>query len=114
MIEGRQSTRHLGLLVVGLAVVSNFGQYYFTGSPYFCGMSGVIYGLLGYVYMKGRFDPSSGLGIRQQTMIMMLVWFVVCWTGAVGAIANYAHTIGLLAGVAWGFLASIPAMRRTN
>lgn len=114
MIEGRQGTRRLGLLVVGLAVMSNFGQYYFTGSPYFGGMSGVIYGLLGYVYVKGRFDPSSGLGIRQQTMIMMMVWFVVCWTGAVGAIANYAHTIGLLAGVAWGFLASIPAMRRAN
>jgi membrane associated rhomboid family serine protease len=37
---------------------------------------------------------------------MMLVWFVICFTGFM-PIANTAHTVGLLTGMAWGFLASL-------
>jgi GlpG protein len=113
MIEGRQSTGRLGLLVLVIGILSNLGQYYATGNPVFYGMSGVVYGLLGYVWMKSKFDPASGLYLHPHTVAMMLVWFVVCLMGWVGHIANTAHAVGLALGVLWGFLASVSAMRRS-
>jgi GlpG protein len=112
MIEGRQSTGRLGLLVLVIGVASNLGQYWLTGHPVFCGMSGVIYGLLGYVWVKGKFDPASGLYLHPHTVAMMLIWFLVCLTPLVPRIANGAHAVGLGLGVLWGFLASLKAMRR--
>jgi membrane associated rhomboid family serine protease len=38
---------------------------------------------------------------------MFLVWFVVCFTGAVGPVANIAHAVGLLVGTAVGFVPSL-------
>jgi len=113
MIEGRQSTGRLGLLVVVTAVLSNLGQCLLF-HPYFGGMSGVVYGLLGYVWMKGKFDPGSGLFLHPHTVAMMLIWFFLCLAGVVPNIANGAHAVGLALGVLWGFLASMPAMRRSQ
>jgi GlpG protein len=104
MIEVRESWKKLALLVLVIGVVSNFAQYAFKG-PYFGGMSGVIYGLLGYIWMKGKFDPGSGLFLHRTTVTMMLVWLVICYIGVM-PIANFAHTAGLIIGVMWGFLAS--------
>ena len=112
MIEGRQSTGRLGLLVVVIAVASNLGQYWMYNAPNFCGMSGVVYGLLGYVWMKGKFDPGSGLVLHSHTVAMMLIWFVVCALGIIPNIANGTHAVGLALGVLWGVLASLRAMRR--
>jgi GlpG protein len=66
-------------------------------------MSGVVYALLGYVWMQGRHNPRFGFVLHKSTVAMMLVWYVLCWTGFVGAIANWAHTAGLVLGVAWGY-----------
>jgi GlpG protein len=110
MIEGRQSSRSLLALVLVLGVVSNVAQWSFAGPS--IGMSGVVYGLLGYIWMKGRFDPSSGLFLHQQTVLMMLIWFFVCWFFMRTVIANYAHTAGLVLGAVWGVLASAWARRR--
>jgi GlpG protein len=111
MIEGRQSTGRLGLLVVVIAVASNLGQYWMYNAN-FCGMSGVVYGLLGYVWMKGKFDPASGLVLHPHTVVMMLIWFVVCAVGIIPNVANGTHAVGLAFGVLWGVLASLRAMRR--
>ena len=105
MIEGRQGTWFLALQVLVLAGVSNAAQF-FIGGPVFGGMSGVVYGLFGYVWMQGRFNPGSGLVLHPSTVMMMLIWFVLCFLGLIGHVANYAHAGGLLAGVAWGFLAA--------
>jgi GlpG protein len=113
MIEGRQSTGRLGLLVVVMAVVSNLGQFLLFDAR-FCGMSGVVYGLLGYVWVKGKLDPGSGLFLHPHTVAMMLIWFVLCLTSVIPNIANGAHAVGLALGIVWGFLASVPAMRRTS
>ncbi|MGZ5098846.1 MAG: rhomboid family intramembrane serine protease [Usitatibacter sp.] len=101
MLKGRT---FLGLFVVVSGIVSNVAQYAITGSPLFGGMSGVVYGFLGYVWMQGRFNPRFGMALHQSTVVMMLVWYVLCWTGLLGPIANWGHTAGLAIGVAWGFL----------
>ncbi len=106
MIEGRQSTWHLAALVVIIAGFSNFAQYFISG-PIFGGMSGVVYGLLGYIWIRGKLDPGSGLFLHQTTVVMMLIWFVLCYTGWVGHVANTAHAAGLGLGMAWGYFSSL-------
>ncbi len=105
MVEARKGPWKLLLLVLVLAGASNLGQYLVSG-PTFGGMSGVVYGLLGYIWMQGRFNPASRLSLQRQTVTFMIAWFFLCLTGLMGPIANAAHAVGLALGVAWGFLAA--------
>jgi len=111
LIEARQGSGRLASLVLIVAVVSNLAQYFMSG-PAFGGMSGVVYGLFGYAWMRGKFDPASGLKLDQQTIVISLVWFALCFTGWVGPIANTVHATGLAVGVAWGWLSAWHAKRR--
>jgi len=111
VIEMRFSTRRLLLLVVVIGVLSNLAELAWSG-PFFGGMSGVVYGLLGYVWMQAKFNPWSGLFVPQQIIAMMLAWYLLCWTGWFGNIANMAHTAGLVSGVLWGYLESVRVNRR--
>lgn len=95
-----------GLFLV-IAVVSNSSQHLFGGPALFGGMSGVVYGLLGFSWVGARLQPAWPFSPSKPVMIMMLVWLVVCILGAVeglgfGAVANAAHVGGLLAGAALG------------
>lgn len=89
--------------VFSVGIASNIAQFIIDGSPYFGGMSGVVYGLLGYVWISGKRNPQSGFGLHSQTAIMMFGWYVLCWTGLLGPVANWAHTMGLMLGIAIGF-----------
>ena len=109
-MEGQLGTgRFLGFILFA-AVLSNLGQYLLSG-PNFGGMSGVNYGLFGYLWIRGNRDPSFGLQLDQGTITMLLIWFAICFTGLVGPIANTAHTLGLVVGVAGGWFASQRTMR---
>ncbi len=107
-IEFKQSSKFFVILVVVLAAGSNVAQYVVSG-PNFGGMSGVVYGLLGYIWMRGKHDPASGLFLERNIVIFMIVWFFICLTGLVGNIANTAHGAGLLIGMAWGYISAINA-----
>ena len=104
LLERRRGTTYFGVFVVAVGVASNLAQYLIVGSPFFGGMSGVVYGLLGYIWMQGKYNPRFGYALHQPVVTMMLIWYVLCWTGLLGPIANWAHTAGLAIGVAWGFL----------
>jgi GlpG protein len=105
MVERHQSLLVLGLLVLVASAATNLAQYAASG-PRFGGMSGVVYCLFGYVWIRGRFDPGSGLYASQPTVIIMLAWFVLCLTGLLGPIGNASHAAGLAIGMAWGLLSS--------
>ncbi|MFH1998538.1 MAG: rhomboid family intramembrane serine protease [Planctomycetota bacterium] len=105
MIEHVQGSRRLVFLVVTIGILSNLGQFYIT-DPAFGGMSGVVYGLLGYIWIRSKFDPNSGLYLHKAIVIMMMIWFFVCLFGFAGPVANAAHGVGLVVGMAWGFLSS--------
>jgi GlpG protein len=106
MIEGRQSSWQLAILIVVLAVCSNLGQFFYAG-PVFGGMSGVVYGLLGYIWLRGKFDPGSGLYLHPTTVAMMILWFFACFTPLIPHVANATHAVGLVMGMAWGYLSSL-------
>ncbi len=105
MLEKAQGWRGLLVKVGVLALLSNLGQFA-LGGPAFGGMSGVVFGLLGYAWMRGRFDLTSGLFVHSQTITMMTVWFFLCLFGAMGPIANGAHGVGLVTGVVWGYVSA--------
>jgi GlpG protein len=98
MIERHRGTWFLLVLVLVAAILPNLAQYFWSG-PFFGGMSGVVYGLFGYVWIKGKYQPHLGMGVRQETVYIMLGWLVLCMTGMIGAIANAAHLVGLVVGV---------------
>ncbi len=105
MVEARKSTLFLAIFILIVSGSSNWAQYLVSG-PGFGGMSGVVYGLLGYIWMKGKYDPGSGLALHKTTVVMMIGWYFLCLSGLVGHIANMAHTVGLVVGIAWGYLTS--------
>jgi GlpG protein len=105
MIEARKSPWMLLILTFVLAAVSNVAQYLYSG-PNFGGMSGVVYGLFGYIWMQGRFNPAFRLALHPQIVTMMIAWFFLCLTGFVGPVANVAHGVGAGVGIGWGFLAA--------
>jgi GlpG protein len=111
MIERRQSSRMLLALVLVIAALSNFGQYLIGGAG-FGGMSGVVYGLIGYIWLRGKFDLTSGLFLHSSTVIMAVVWFVLCLVGIIPHVANTAHSVGFGLGLAWGFISATIATRR--
>ncbi len=101
MIEMRRGMARLALLVLVLGVVSNVAQYWVDG-PYFGGMSGVLYGLFGYIWLRGQCDPASGLALSPTTVWMMIGWYFLCLFGLMGNVANVTHTAGLTLGALWG------------
>jgi len=104
MIEVQRGTRALLPLVLIVAILSNVAQYYYEGPSGFGGMSGVNYGLFAYIWIKGRYQPYLGLGISQQSAMILMAWLFLCMTGWVGPVANTAHVVGLLVGgaIAYG------------
>ncbi|MCG8586149.1 MAG: rhomboid family intramembrane serine protease [Pirellulales bacterium] len=96
-IESRRGPIVLGVMVLLLAIFSNIMQYQFSPgqSPMFGGMSGVIYGLFGYLWIKTLADPTAGMNLQPTTIFIMMFFFVICLTGMMGPIANVAHAAGL-------------------
>lgn len=104
VIESTHGSRYLALFVLLCAVISNIAQYEIGQRAQFAGMSGVVYGLLGLAWLRGRLDPWIGYGISRSTMQFMMIWFVLGFVGNFG-IANYCHLFGLLVGLGWAFVA---------
>ena len=97
-IEYRRGPWRFLLMVLIIAAGSNVTQFIVSG-PNFGGMSGVVYGLFGYMWIKGKYDPSFGVRLTSETVTSMLLWLVLCMTGILGPIANSAHVAGLIIGI---------------
>lgn len=92
---GKGSLLHVLLLT---AIVSNVGQFMVSG-PNFGGLSGVVYGLFGYVWWLGWLKPEKGLGISNALVGFLLVWLMLGYLDVLPVnMANTAHLLGLLTG----------------
>jgi GlpG protein len=109
MMELLRGWRRYAIFLLSTAVISNLGQFIASG-PAFGGMSGVVYALLGYAWVRGKLDPASGFFVEPQIVLFMTVWFFICLFGFIPGVANTAHGVGFASGIAWGYLAA----RRTN
>jgi len=105
------------MLFLVIAIVSNVSQFAFGGAALFGGMSGVVYGLLGFSWVAPLLQPRWQIKPTSAIMLVMTGWLVLCMAGIVevlgfGAIANAAHLGGLLCGVTLGVL--LGALSRTS
>jgi GlpG protein len=111
LLERSRGGTWLVLFVLVSGICSNVAQHLYPhafefvqlrqGSTVFGGMSGVLYSMFGYLWMKTRFDYDPKLHLPPDLIAMMLIWMFVCMTGLVGPIANTAHVAGLAVGSLW-------------
>ncbi|MCW8335432.1 rhomboid family intramembrane serine protease GlpG [Vibrio paucivorans] len=102
-IEKRLGAGKLLQIFVVSAALSGAGQYWVEGAN-FGGLSGVVYALVGYLWLLGTKAPQVGLQMPKPVIGFMLVWLVLGFVQPFMAIANTAHLVGLLSGVALGYL----------
>ena len=79
-------------------------QAHFSGIL-FGGLSGVVYALMSYAWLRGERDPESGVYLERPLMGFAILWLFVGYMGLSGiAIANSAHLTGLLLGLAMAWV----------
>lgn len=110
-IELRYDWNRLLVLVLSVAVFSNLLEYTFS-SPAFCGMSGVVFGLFGFIWTQWKYYPGSGFIVPPNITFMMIFWFVFCIVGLGGYIANFVHWGGLASGALIGYITAILSRER--
>lgn len=103
VIERYQSSQQLLFVTLITAVVSSVAQFFASGAN-FGGLSGVVYGLLGYLWIYGLANPAAGYRLRREIIIAMLVWLVFCYIVLADVVANEAHLYGLISGAVLGLL----------
>ncbi len=111
-MESRLGTKRLLLFIAAAAIFSNTAQYIMSG-PNFIGFSGVLCGMLAYIWDRQRIAPWEGYQVQQQTLQFIFI-FIFAMAGlqlfsflleigtgnsfALG-IANTAHLSGALFGL---------------
>jgi len=118
-IEQKHKSYWLLLLVIMSGLVSNILQYLLGGEgKLFGGFSGVIYALMGFMWMRER--KHEGLyGLPSGLYFFMLIWLVVGFSGVLkvigfGQLANTAHATGLVAGGVLGWLYDVIGFKYCN
>ena len=103
-IEQRLGGGKLFIVLIVGAALPNVAEFFASG-PRFGGLSGVVYALLGYSWLRARLQPDCGLAMPPALMGFMLVWLVLGFLDMLGTpTANMAHLAGLLVGLAQGWL----------
>ena len=116
-IEDRMSRWKMLLFILITAIASNVAQYLMSG-PFFLGFSGVVVGMVGFIWMRQKMAPWEGYPLNKPTVIFILLFVLAMFVLEIVAvvlqllaitdlspnIANTAHIVGGLVGMALGRL----------
>ena len=115
-VESTRRSLFFGLVFVGSAVFSSTLQWYFVARPVYAfsatevlwagggvGLSGVLYALAGFLWMRRRVDAVAASVMNPYTARMLGMWFVICILIPSLNVANWAHGGGLAWGLAAGW-----------
>jgi len=108
-IESFEGFKRLMLLVIFSGGFSNFAESSASGAIIFGGLSGCVYGLLGYCYIKEFIHKRFAFGMPPAIYIFMIVWLVLGYLDILnlfgfGKIANTAHLTGLICGISFALI----------
>ncbi|MDK9559062.1 rhomboid family intramembrane serine protease [Marinobacter sp. M216] len=111
-IEWFDGRGRLIVLFLGTSIFSNGLQYLVSG-PLFGGLSGVVYGILGYCWLSQRKVPR--FHFPPALVTFAVVWMVIGFTPfteflGLGRMANEAHLGGFVSGVALALI--LPVKRQ--
>ncbi len=107
-IEKQGGAIHFVSVVFFIGIASNLYQAASTPYDFFGGMSGVIFGLLGYCAVFNFIVPQKLLSLPKELYIIMLISLFVGMSGIfdfLGKVANAAH----LSGLVWGAFIGLPS-----
>ena len=113
-LEGRYGSAAMAGIILLTSAASAAAEFaFFSGG---LGLSGVVYGLFGMLWMLSRLDERELAGnMPKETVNLMVGWFFLCivltWTGMM-LIANVAHGVGALIGIVLGQAVGVDARRR--
>ena len=71
----------------------------FDGSPFTVGISGVVYGLVAYLWLLSSQRPDLGFRIPDGLVGFMLMFIVLGFAGLIPGISNWGHLGGFLVGL---------------
>ncbi|WP_323846614.1 rhomboid family intramembrane serine protease [Microbulbifer magnicolonia] len=102
-LEARAGTPVFAGLVFFSAAASNLTQYYWSPQILFGGMSGVVYALVGCVFVLQRWQP-GWRDVPRGIVAVAVGWLLLCATGLVTyvfgvGVANAAHIGGFVCGL---------------
>ncbi|MBE2896023.1 rhomboid family intramembrane serine protease [Pasteurellaceae bacterium HPA106] len=102
-IEQKCGSGKLVQLFLSCALISGIVQNAFSGAAFF-GLSGVVYGVLGYIYVCHRADPQQRFALPTGFVYMIIIGIVLGFAGPLyGAqVGNAAHIAGLVVGALSG------------
>ena len=97
------------LLIIFSGIFSNLLQYTWTSSSLFGGLSGVIYGMLGYCLIMEMESNYDRYGLPPGLYLFMVVWLILGFVGILdlfgfGSVANFAHLGGMLSGLMFAMI----------
>ena len=106
-------------LVIFSSIISNLAQHFFGESALFGGLSGVIYGLLGYCMIIEIDTKQERYDLPPALYLFMLIWLILGFLGILnlfgfGNVANYAHLGGLISGIIFAMIARYVFIRDIN
>ncbi len=108
-IENLEGFKKLILLIIFSGSLSNFAESAASGAIIFGGLSGCVYGLLGYCYTKEFIQKRFSFGMPPAIYIFMIVWLALGYIDILnlfgfGKIANTAHLTGLICGISFALI----------
>ena len=96
-------------LVIFTAISSNSLQFFWNGSSLFGGLSGVIYGLIGFCMIIEMDSSRDIYDIPPGLYMFMVIWMILGFLGLLelfgfGSVANFAHLGGLVSGIIFAMI----------
>ena len=118
-IEKYLTTSRYCILFLGTALAANFLQYYIGESIRFGGLSGVVFGYIGFLWIASTRFNIHPLIVPRGLFYFMAAFLLLGFSGLFEMtfglrMANWAHLGGLLAGVGLGALLLKPSNETTK
>jgi GlpG protein len=121
-IEARLPKWKILLLLLLLGVLPNLAQYFISG-PYFLGFSGIVVGLVGFIWVRQKIAPWEGYPLQKVVVIFVIVYIAALFGLEIFSLiqnvvskqplsANIANTAHIVGGLVGALLGSLPFFSR--